>query len=530
MVSNSQRSTLLRTLGIAVVGFCLPLLWPGVFANLFSTHQFEIDRHDSGWPAALMVLHVGSDLLIGISYAAISSVLAYIVYRNRSALPFDWVVLAFGLFIVACGLTHLMHVLVRFTPVFWFDGYIRALTAIVSVATALALPPLIPRVSALIQAERRLRDHQVQLEETNAALASSVARSEFLAGLSDALQTARDPRDVAELALTQLGPVLNADQITAIRIHEGRGKLWSSWGEVHPTALQLLSGEGSPIEQMTMVRRAVETGEVQATGNYGDIPGAVRIAGRPISALVEPIHEVGGRVIGTLNFIRAAGKPWQPDELELTRRAAATISLALERTQSAQALQESEAQLKEAMRHAPLGEVVVGPDRRVERVNPAASRILERREEDLTGLTLEELLGSGGWPSEPGHHPLPSDPTKTDWEQRYSRPDGTDVWLQIHASPIEGASEPAQTLIVQFQDSTEKHLAHLELQQLSRQLERSNHDLQQFASVASHDLQEPVRKILAFGSRLQESDQERLSEGGAARWNACSPQRNGCSS
>jgi two-component system CheB/CheR fusion protein len=52
-------------------------------------------------------------------------------------------------------------------------------------------------------------------------------------------------------------------------------------------------------------------------------------------------------------------------------------------------------------------------------------------------------------------------------------------------------------------------------QQLSEtnvQLERSNFDLMQFASVASHDLKEPLRKIQAFGNILQSKVKEKLSE------------------
>jgi len=55
------------------------------------------------------------------------------------------------------------------------------------------------------------------------------------------------------------------------------------------------------------------------------------------------------------------------------------------------------------------------------------------------------------------------------------------------------------------------------LEQETRQrqeLARSNADLQQFASIASHDLQEPLRKIQAFGSRLQEKYGEVLNEQG----------------
>ncbi|MFQ5483103.1 MAG: histidine kinase dimerization/phospho-acceptor domain-containing protein, partial [Nitrospinaceae bacterium] len=53
-----------------------------------------------------------------------------------------------------------------------------------------------------------------------------------------------------------------------------------------------------------------------------------------------------------------------------------------------------------------------------------------------------------------------------------------------------------------------------DLQNYARDLARSNQDLEDFASIASHDLQEPLRKVTAFGQRLQETCHEDLNEKG----------------
>jgi signal transduction histidine kinase len=69
-------------------------------------------------------------------------------------------------------------------------------------------------------------------------------------------------------------------------------------------------------------------------------------------------------------------------------------------------------------------------------------------------------------------------------------------------------------LTASFQDISQLKKYEEELKDNITQLERSNKELEQYAYVASHDLQEPLRKIRAFGSYLQETQSEKLDEKG----------------
>ena len=70
--------------------------------------------------AKLVWTNVVADSLIGIAYLAISTTLGYLGYKGRRDIPFHWMFLAFGLFILACGGTHFMEAIMIWIPVYIF--------------------------------------------------------------------------------------------------------------------------------------------------------------------------------------------------------------------------------------------------------------------------------------------------------------------------------------------------------------------------------------------------------------------------
>ena len=153
----------------AVIAAAL-VAFPGTIGGLFRADEFMPHATCYLRNPRMILLHVSSDLLIGFAYVSISATLAFLVLKARRDIPFHWMFLAFGLFIITCGFTHFMEVWTVWTPVYWLAGYIKLICAVASVATALALYPLVPRVFALIREVRVSGDRRVELQRANEEL------------------------------------------------------------------------------------------------------------------------------------------------------------------------------------------------------------------------------------------------------------------------------------------------------------------------------------------------------------------------
>jgi PAS domain S-box-containing protein len=151
----------------------------GVLAYLFGSGGFQPHGFCYAWNPRLVWLHVLSDLLIALSYFAIPVVLFWVV-RKRRDIPFSWLFLLFGWFIVACGTTHLMEIWNLWHAEYWLAGAIKALTAVASVGTAVVLARNIPQVlqvpnladwaKANADLETRVVQRTKDLRQTNDAL------------------------------------------------------------------------------------------------------------------------------------------------------------------------------------------------------------------------------------------------------------------------------------------------------------------------------------------------------------------------
>lgn len=90
---------------------------------------------------------------------------------------------------------------------------------------------------------------------------------------------------------------------------------------------------------------------------------------------------------------------------------------------------------------------------------------------------------------------------------------GRKVWFELSNSFLDFTGQPPHLLSI-FRDITERKIAEEKMREFAARLERSNRELQDFAYVASHDLQEPLRKVAVFSDRLKIKFGNTLTEEG----------------
>src|SRR6202163_123566 len=139
--------------------------------------------------------------------------------------------------------------------------------------------------------------------------------------------------------------------------------------------------------------------------------------------------------------------------------------------------------------------------------------------ESLTGCTRDELIEApfknyftDPDRAEAGIKLVLSEKSVTDYELTARARDGKQTVVSYNATTFYDRDRRLQGVFAAARDVTDRKRVDEKLKLYSDKLERSNRELQDFAQVASHDLQEPLRKILSFGDRLKTKAGESLDE------------------
>ena len=171
--------------------------------------------------------------------------------------------------------------------------------------------------------------------------------------------------------------------------------------------------------------------------------------------------------------------------------------------------------LSQAIEQSPVSVVITDIHGTIEYVNPKFSR--------LTGYTFEEAYGnnprilqSGQTPAHIYQHLWETIMAGSQWQGEFCnrKKNGELYWESASISPIVDENGAITHFVAVKEDITGRKKAEDALRDYAEKLESSNQVLQDFAFVASHDLQEPLRKIQAFGEILKSQHCQALDEQG----------------
>jgi len=139
------------------------------------------------WRPDILIVHVASDVLIGLAYYSIPFAIGYFLLKRRG-LSFGWMGWLFVSFILLCGTTHFFSIWTLWNPHYGVEALLKAVTASVSVITALMLMPLTPQLLAIpspSMLENQIRAKDEALRDREAAYLALQQKSDEMIALKE---------------------------------------------------------------------------------------------------------------------------------------------------------------------------------------------------------------------------------------------------------------------------------------------------------------------------------------------------------
>jgi two-component system sensor histidine kinase/response regulator len=403
--------------------------------HLFSTDGFMPHGHCYLWDPWVVWLHVISDSLIALAYFTIPLTLVYIA-RKRKDMPFDWMFACFGIFILACGTTHVFEVWTLWTPVYWLSGMTKAITAAASVTTSILLVKLIPPLL-------------------------NIPSSAALSAVNCALQKEIDERKRTEQQVRALQQqqemILNAIS-EGIHWIDRDGRIIFE----NPAAARMLGWKTAELIGLPAHR----------TLHYAHLDGSAYpqsacpiYAGLRTGETCHVVEEVFWRKDETSIPVEYTSSPVRDEAGEIVG-AVVVFKDITERKRAEEALRESEEHFRRTFEQAAVGIAHLSPESRFVRVNDKLCDIFGYAREEILGMAIADVTSPEhrAWAEEVRQTMLTGEQTSYLSERRYQRKNGEMVWVNLDTTLERTAAGEPKYFISIFKDITPRKLAEESLQ------------------------------------------------------------------